>query len=172
MLGPRRAHPRPVRALSVLLVLCSAAFAAKEPARDFTTIPDVRGNAVLWNNPGPVERLDLRYGSGGIALVPRPPFAFVKEDTSGSTPKVQLRDSAGRQWAVKFGVESRPDTFGSRMAWALGYFTEINYFVPEGIVSGARELKRARKYIDESGRFSAARFQLRAHSPEYLAGAS
>ena len=54
----------------------------------FVRIPAIhRGNAVLWHDPGAVERLDLRYGAGGRALQPRPPFRFVKEDTSGSTPE-------------------------------------------------------------------------------------
>jgi hypothetical protein len=119
-----------------------------------------------------VERLDLRYGAGGRRLLPRPPFTFLQEDTSGSTPKVRVRDGAGREWVVKFGRESRSDTFGSRLAWAVGYYTEINYFVPNGVIRGVRRLKRARKSIDTDGRFTAGRFQLRAARPAYLSGVS
>jgi hypothetical protein len=155
------------------LVVCSTLVWAKGPARDYTSIVHIRrANAVIWHDPGDVARLDLRFGAGGRALAPRPPFTFVKEDTSGTSPKVQVKDAAGRSWAVKFGAEARPDTFGSRLAWALGYFAEINYFVPEGFIRGGHDLKRARHSIDESGHFSGARFQLRTKEPEYIAGVS
>ncbi len=160
-----------MRAL-IFILAASAAFAG-DAERDYTTIYDLHhGNAFLWHDPGPVERLDLRYGSGGRALLPRAPFTFVKEDTGGTTPKVRVRDAAGREWVVKFGVESRPDTFGSHLAWALGYYTEVNYFVPAGFIRGAHDLKRARHSVDEAGRFTAGRFQLRSKSPEYLSGVS
>src|SRR3954447_1806385 len=128
--------------------------------------------AVLWHNPGRVERLDLVNGPGGRSLRPRPPFTFVKEDDSGSTPKIEVRDAAGRRWSVKFGPEASPDAFASRVAWAIGYYTEINYFVPKGVIRGVRDLRQARRAIDDAGRFTAARFQLRAASPRYLPGVS
>jgi hypothetical protein len=162
-----------VRALAILFVVSIAGASGGENVRDFSTVPGIhRGNTLLWHDPGAVERLDLRYGAGGRALEPLPPFTFVKEDTSGSTPKVRVRDAGGRDWVVKFGVEARPDTFGARMAWALGYYTEINYFVAKGAVRGAHDLKRARHSIDEEGRFTAGRFQLRTKYPEYLSGVS
>jgi hypothetical protein len=161
-----------VRALTSLLLVCLAA-AAGEDSRDYTTVAGLRrGNAVLWHDPGAVERLDLRYAAGGRALAPRAPFQFLKEDDSGTNPKVKVRDAAGREWVVKFGTEARPDTFGSRLAWAMGYYTEVNYFVGSGVIRGARDLKRARKVIDEAGRFEGARFQLRSKTPQYLAGVS
>ncbi len=161
-----------MRVFAILAVVCAAA-AAGEQSRDYTTVYEIRrANSVLWRDPGDVARLDLRYGAGGRALAPRPPFQFVKEDSSGSTPKVRVRDEAGREWVVKFGHEARPDTFGSRMAWAAGYFTEINYYLTDGTIRGTHELKRARKYIDDTGRFTGGRFQLRTKDPEYLAGVS
>ena len=117
------------------------------------------GNAQLWRDPGPVERLDLRYGPGGASLRPRPPFRFIEKEKSGSTPKIRVRDAAGRQWVIKFGEEASSDTFASRIAWALGYTTSVNYYVPRGVVRGY-------------GRFTGGRFQLRASSPRYLDGVS
>src|SRR4051794_25942466 len=89
---------RCVRALTLLLLACAAAAVpGDEATRDYSAVPGIhRGNTFLWHDPGAVERLDLRHGSGGRALQPGPPFTFVKEDTSGSTPKVQVRDAAGR----------------------------------------------------------------------------
>jgi hypothetical protein len=162
-----------VRAFTLLVLVTFPAFCDGGPTRDYTAVPGIlRANSVLWHDPGAVERLDLRYGAGGRALRPRPPFTFVKEDSSGTTPKVQVRDAAGRIWAVKFGVEAQPDTFGSRMAWAMGYYTEINYFVARGVIHATHGLKRAKKELDDEGRFTAARFQLRTDVPKYLGGVS
>ena len=170
--GAQRASARSVRAFTILLLYALTAIAG-EDARDYTTVPGLtRGNSVLWHDPGPVDRLDLRYGAGGPSLVPRPPFRFVKEDLSGTTPKVRVRDAAGREWVVKFAIESSPDTFGSHLAWAMGYYTEINYYVRGGTIHGVHDLKRARKEVDPAGRFAGGRFQLRSKSPEYLAGVS
>jgi hypothetical protein len=129
------------------------------------------GHQILWHEPGPVEQLDLRYGPEGASGAPQPPFQFVKEDTTGSSPKVLVRDANERQWDVKFGVEARSDTFCTRLAWAAGYFVESNYFVGSGTVLGLHDLKRAKSEFDDKGRFaSGARFQLRSKQPEYLSG--
>jgi hypothetical protein len=126
----------------------------------FASVAAAAGPApVLWRDPGAVERLDLRYGSGGRALLPRAPFTFLGKEDGGTTKKIRVRDAAGRNWVVKFGEEARPDTFGSRLAWAMGYYTSVNYFVPRGHVRGY-------------GRFTAGRFQLRSNSPQYLDGVS
>jgi hypothetical protein len=134
-----------VRLLSAILLCVAAAHAAGRPE--------------LWHDPGLVERLDLRYGAGGAALRPRPPFRFVEKEKSGSTEKVRVRDSAGRQWVVKFGEEASPDTFASRLAWSVGYTTSVNYYVPRGAIRGY-------------GRFAGGRFQLRSPTPRYLDGVS
>src|SRR4051812_12986367 len=94
---PATCTPTGVRACTLLLLAAFVAFCGDDATRDYTAVPGLqRGNAVVWHDPGAVERLDLRYGAGGHALQPRPPFKFVKEDTSGTNPKVQVRDAAGR----------------------------------------------------------------------------
>ncbi len=101
-------------------------------------------------------------------MQPRPPFTFVDEDTEGTTPKVSVRDAAGRQWVIKFGDEASPDTFCTRLAWALGYYVEPEYYIEEGTIQGAKNLQRARKEIDSTGAFHNGRFQLRSREPKYL----
>lgn len=116
----------------------------------------------LWRDPGNVARLDFAGGPGGRSGSPRPPFQFVKEDASGSSPKVFVRDAAGRDWNVKFGPEVKPETFASRVAWAAGYFVEPMYFVPAGRLSGvASRSRRAAAHVADDGHFANARFQLR-----------
>ncbi len=123
---------------------------------------------VLWHNPGRVDALDLAGGPGGKTGQPRPPFTFVEEDLGGSNPKVKVTDANGTHWAVKFGEEVRAENFAARLAWAVGYFTEVNYYVASGTAVGAHNLKRAKSWIAEDGHFADARFQLRAKNPEFL----
>lgn len=161
-----------MRALTCVLV-CAAALLAAESSKPYYQLPNFQPDrAAVWHDPAPVELRDLRYGPGGRALEPRAPFTFEKEDVSGTSPKVRVRDANGRQWVVKFGLEARPDVFSSRMAWAVGYYAEDNYYLAGEIIRGAHDLKRAKKYIDAEGRAQGGRFQLRAKTPEYMGGYS
>jgi hypothetical protein len=116
--------------------------------------------AVLWRDPGDVERLDLTAGPGGRRHLPVPPFRFIEEHDHGSQPCVSVHDANGRRWRVKWGHEVHCETFAVRLAWACGYFAEITHFVPSGRIEGAGELTRAAGSIDASGAFADARFEL------------
>jgi hypothetical protein len=119
-------------------------------------------NEVLWRDPGRVERLDFIAGPGGRASVPRPPFRFVREDTSGTSAKVFVRDARGRTWNVKFGSEVKGEAFAARIAWATGYYAQPVHYVRSGRLQGVRDLsRRASTHISSDGRFTDARFQLR-----------
>jgi len=156
-----------------LLLVTAPAAPAGERSKSYEELPGFRpSEAVLWRDPGAVEERDLRYGPGGKALEPKAPFTFEKEDMVGTSPKVQVHDANGRRWVVKFGDESRPDTFASRLAWAVGYYAEPNYFLEGETIEGAHGLKRAHKYIDEDGRAQGGRFQLRTKDPQYMSGYS
>lgn len=141
--------------------------------KPYSEVPAVRqGQASLWHDPGPGEKRDLRYGPGGRGLQPAPPFRFIEENMSGSSPKVKVRDARGRLWQVKFGSEAGADVFASRLAWALGYYADTSYFVPEGQILGVGNLQRARSAINKDGHFEKACFELRVEHPEYLKGTS
>lgn len=120
---------------------------------------------VLWRDPGPVEQLDFASGPGGPEMVPKPPFQFIKEDLTGTQPKVQVTDANGRKWVVKFGMKVHAEPFAGRIAWACGYFVEPIHFVASGKILGVKHLKRAAKDIREDGTFEGARFQVR--DPQY-----
>lgn len=121
---------------------------------------------ILWQDRGDVSQLDFAAGPGGPDGSPQAPFDFVKEDTSGSYPKVTVKDARGRTWVVKFGREVRSEPFASRIAWAAGYYVEPSYFVPQGVIQGVHDLHRARTSIESNGAFKDARFQVR--DPEYV----
>ena len=116
--------------------------------------------AVIWRDPGPAESLDLAAGPGGRDGAPVPPFQFVEEHGTGSFPCVSVRDARGHAWRVKWGNEVHTETFAARLAWATGYFVEVNYFVPSGRIEGAGTLQRAGEYIAQDGSFQNARFEL------------
>ena len=119
--------------------------------------PPLRSRRVaIWRDPGDVGKRDLAAGPGEP---PRPPFTFIEEHDTGSHPCVSVSDATGRVWRVKWGSEVRTETFGTRLAWALGYFAEETHFLPEGEIHDARELRRAKSLIDER-RFTEARFEL------------
>src|SRR6188472_3786469 len=77
---------------------------------------------VIWRDPGPISADDLRHGPCGRGGGPAEPFHFVEEHDTGSQPCVSVRDARGREWRVKWGQEVHTEVFGTRLAWALGYF--------------------------------------------------
>ncbi len=88
------------------------------------------GSAALWRNPGDIASRNLFYGSGGKEHQPHAPFTFIKEDLDGTNPKFEVRDRDGVKWKVKLGEETRPETVATRFVWAVGYFTDEDYFLP------------------------------------------
>src|SRR5438270_6012359 len=61
--------------------------------------------SVLWQAPRPLTMSDWVWGPGGEAHAPQPPFRFVRENLGGTNPKIDVRDSRGALWVVKFGGE-------------------------------------------------------------------
>ena len=116
--------------------------------------------ATIWRDPGAVESLDLAAGPGGRDGAPEPPFVFIEEHFGGSQPCVSVRDRRGRVWRVKWGHEVQVETLATRLAWAAGYYAEICYYVADGRIADARDLRRASAAIDAQGQFTAARFEL------------
>ncbi len=116
--------------------------------------------AAIWRDPGPAESRDLAAGPGGRDGAPAPPFRFIEEHSTGSQPCVSVRDARDRVWRIKWGAEVHTEAFATRFAWAAGYFVEIAYFVPTGIIEGAENLQRAQANVDADGRFRDARFEL------------
>ena len=155
--------------LSIALVAIVAATAAHQGSAEkkkqdkFTP-----GERVLWRDPKDVASLDFQYGIGGSERQPLPPFRFVSEDLSGTTPKVNITDGRGAKWNLKWGHEVLPSTFCTRLAWACGYVAEPEYFVRWGHIDGVRGLTRAKSRISSDGSFENARFQLRSDFTKYL----
>lgn len=123
--------------------------------------PQTAGTPALWEDRGDIASLDLFWGAGSPEDAPKPPFKFVKEDTSGTNPKIRVTDANGNVWNAKFDEEVHAEIAASRIAWAMGYMVEESYFVPSGVIEGVSGLSRAKKFVGPDGSFRAAMFEAR-----------
>jgi len=146
---------------SLVLGMTCASFAQDQQERDAKARPPTAAApAVIWSDPGDIAAKNLLYGSGGEKGQPHPPFTFVEEDTEGSNPKFDVRDADGEKWKVKLGVEARPETVATRLLWAIGYFSEDDYLLPEIKVANLPEqLHRGQEFVKAGGIFQNARFK-------------
>lgn len=148
---PSRTIGRLVVAAAISLMFDAAAAVAQQAEK----------KARLWKDPGNIAARDLLWGSGSSERAPRGPFVFLEEDTSGTQPKIRVRDAAGRQWDVKFGEEVHAEIASNRLVWALGYIAEELYYVATGTVTGMTNPGRTKDHIGPGGTFNKARFYLR-----------
>jgi hypothetical protein len=114
---------------------------------------------VLWRQPNDIQTRNLFYGPGGREGQPRGPFRFIEEDKGGSNPKFVVEDARGIRWKVKLGNEAKPETAATRLLWAVGYFTDVNYYLPRLRVSGLPKLNRGQKYVLPGGTVNGARLE-------------
>jgi hypothetical protein len=95
---------------------------------------------------------NLFYGPGGKEHEPHSTFTFLKEDLDGTNPKFVVRDEDGVKWKVKLGAEARPETVASRLTWAVGYFTNEDYFLQDLRVRNMpAHLHRGQKLVEPDG---------------------
>ncbi len=156
-----------------IAVACLAAIlasAATKPSASSKEKVLPAGENVLWSDPGDVASFDFVNGVGGEALAPRPPFRFVREDMSGTQPKIDVTDASGASWNVKFGQEAHGSSFSTRLVAACGYTVEVEYYLARGHVEGVHNIKRAAKWVDNNGDFRGGRFQLRSGTNKFLDG--
>ena len=115
----------------------------------------------LWHDPGEISSLDLTFGCGSRERAPRADatYAFVKEDLGGTSAKFYVKDDQGVEWLVKVGDEARGETAATRFVWAMGYFTDEDYFLPELHVRGMSKLHRHSKSIHQDGTITNARLK-------------
>ena len=125
--------------LAALLVGLPSAQAAKKKHREKPVEAEITGTVrtTLWRQPQNIRARNLFYGPGGAEHAPHSTFTFLKEDRKGSNPKFDVQDENGIEWKVKLGSEARPETVASRLIWAVGYFTNEDYYLP---VLKAREM--------------------------------
>ena len=118
--------------LTAVLVVLPSAQAAKKRHKEKAAEAEITGTVrtMLWREPKDINARNLFYGPGGAEHAPHGTFTFLKEDRQGSNPKFDVEDENGVKWKVKLGSEARPETVASRLIWAVGYFTNEDYFIP------------------------------------------
>ena len=136
-----------------LMVVVSPPVATAKDAKEKTVDPSAGAKTVvLWRSPDDIASRNLLYGPGGKSHEPQGAFVFVKEDLDGTNPKFVVRDKDGVKWKVKMGNEARPETVASRVAWAVGYYTDEDYFVPSlHVQSMPAHLHRGQNMVASDG---------------------
>src|SRR5205085_7561033 len=100
---------------------------------------------VLWREPADISSRNLYLVPGGEDMKPDlTKVTFIRQEPRGHTTKYRVRDGQGRVWVVKLGNEAQPETAASHLVWAAGYFTDIDYFVPEAKIEGKGTVKDVR----------------------------
>jgi len=81
------------------------------------------------------------YGAGGKEHAPntKAAYRFIREVSSGTTPKFEVEDSQGIRWRVKLGSEAQTEIAATRLLWAMGYFVDEDYYLPEIKVQGSTQ---------------------------------
>lgn len=129
-------------------------------------VSGVVSGEVLWRDPGTISELNLTTAPWDSGQPPKAPLQFVKEEKSGTSPKVIVKDANGETWFVKFGFEAKPETFSTRIVRAVGYYAPATYFISDGTIENVpNNLGRAKQEIDKaSGHFQNARFSRKFES--------
>ncbi|HVF30568.1 MAG TPA: hypothetical protein VNA22_06335 [Pyrinomonadaceae bacterium] len=106
------------------------------------------GTPLIWE-PVTIAERDLYWGPGGRQMFPAMEgMRFVGRDAGGNNLKFRLEEKSGRVWIAKAADESQPEVAATRLLWAIGYPTEIDYIVPKVAV-------------EKWGRFKNVRFEAR-----------
>jgi hypothetical protein len=130
-----------VLSLSFLFVISAGGANAKTKKQK--EVP--RGTPVLWQAPLDIRKRDLFLGPGGARMKPDlRRVKFLKEETGGYSKKFRVSDAAGREWVAKVGKEAQAETAATRLVWAAGYETEVNYLIPRLTIPGKGTFENVR----------------------------
>lgn len=120
------------------LLLCAIAVAALE---GFAT---AQAGSVLWE-PVNISARDLYNGPGGTKMKPNlRRIKFLKEEAGGNNLKYRIEDASGRVWVAKIADESQSEVAATRLLYALGYKTEIDYLVPKLTIPSKKTYRNVR----------------------------
>ena len=150
--------------LLILVSFCVAAGAqqvAESKASQAETKSAGSLPAVLWRDPGEIASRNLIYGPGSHERTPTGKFKFLQEELGGAAPKFDVEDEQGVTWRVTVGPEARAETAAARLLWAVGYFADEDYYVPELRVEGMQKLSRGQEFVSADGIVQGARLERR-----------
>ena len=150
--------PRVLLLLLILTTLVSTSASAQQKNKKVK--PVATGTPVLWRDPGDISKRDLSFGTGSADLAPVAPFTYVREEATGESPKVRVRDARGVTWIVKVGVEAQAETVSSRIVWAMGYFADEAYYLDRVQIQNLpARLSRGQEFVERGNTLRGARFE-------------
>jgi hypothetical protein len=139
---------------SIVVIVALVACTRSQAQQQNIQTPDA-ATAEIWQEPVDLQQRDLLTGPGGSELAPPQTggsFQFVAFKTSGTNPGYDVRDSSGRMWSVKLGIEAQPEVTTSRILWAMGFHQPVQYFVHDftltGADAGVKQVARFRTDLD------------------------
>jgi hypothetical protein len=142
-------------ALAVMLVATTRPVLGQKPAQDSPSAAPA-----IWHDPGDIKSKDMLNGPGGEKHHPQLPVKFLKEDRHGQNSKFNVEDADGTKWKAKLGIEAQPEVVATRLLWAIGYFTNENYFIPNLEVKNLpAHLHRGQGHITSPDHVDGARLQ-------------
>jgi hypothetical protein len=157
--------------MAAVLTLSSSAFAAgqSDSKKDEKKKEMPQGTPVLWQEPTDISTRNLLLGPGGEEMKPDISHVVYEKSptTEGYSVKWDVRDGAGKKWVVKVGNEAQPETVATRLVWAAGYPTEINYLVPCVKIENAPKPRKNVKRCEGDG-YANARFEARPEEQKRL----
>jgi hypothetical protein len=155
--------------MTAVLTLSSSAFAAGQGDSKKEKKETPRGTPVLWQEPTDISSRNLLLGPGGEEMKPDISHVVYEETptTEGYSVKWHVRDGAGKKWVVKVGNEAQPETVATRLVWAAGYPTEINYLVPCVKIENAPKPRKNVKRCEGDG-YANVRFEARLEGQKRL----
>ena len=156
-----RTKARQYFSVLLALLILSALLTAqkKDKSKDKEDTANLSGT--VWQDAGDLSTLNLLYGAGGKAHAPdaNGKFTFLKEDAKGTSPKFEITDDQGVQWKVKLGQEPQSETAATRLLWAVGYYVDEDYYLPEFKVTNMPKLHRGGKFVSADGTVHKARLE-------------
>ena len=135
-------------ALAVVLVALPACSSRIYP----TVSPDAatRRMAEFWEPAADIATRDLLNGPWGSDVAPAPDdtYTFVRKKQQGTNPGVTVKDSQGREWHIKEGVEAQPEVVLSHVLSAVGYHQPPVFYLREFTM-----IDEAGRHVQRGGRF-------------------
>ena len=141
--------------LVALIVATGLPGLSQQPAKS-----DPSAAPAIWHDPGNIKSKDMLNGPGGEKHHPHLPVRFLKEDRHGQNSKFDVEDADGTKWKAKLGIEAQPEVVATRLLWAIGYFTNENYYVSDLEVKNLpAHLHRGQGHVISPGHVDGARLQ-------------
>jgi len=174
-----RAMAAVLAAAAVTLTACSPAVGQNEASESQQSKKEEKkeekkeampqGTPVLWQEPTDISSRNLLHGPGGEEMKPDLKQIIWEETLpEGYSVKWRVRDASGKKWVVKVGNEAQPETVATRLVWAAGYPTEVNYLVPcVQIVNAPKPRKKVERCEGGKG-YANVRFEARPDNHKRL----